>query len=194
MFVFFFNQKEKDIKSNLFLPLTTGLIKFFGTPWFCAGYDTTAAVDNFGCYKFFLDDKSNNWRLIYTSTRNVKNYLPHVVRDHLFFLGDGTTSAMPPPPVPIGSGACGVTWRDNLIVLGGVTGLKAVQLFTFSTNSWTALAPMSEAHSYFACLLLPNGQDQILVLGNQPGNNIIIHHIMATIHFIIVSLQHSYLF
>ena len=155
-----------DLPKKLTRP---GLVRYYGTPWFCSGYDTTAAADNFGCYKFYINNTSNFWKSQYTSNRNVNNYMPHVVYDHLYFLGDGTTSVWGPPPVPVGSGACWVSWQKNLIVLGGVTGLKAVQLFTFSTSSWTVLTPMSEAHSYFACLLLPNGLDQVLVLSNEPG-------------------------
>ncbi len=156
------------------MKLTPGLFKYFGTPWLCSGFDSTAVADNFGCYKLYLNDQTNYWRFQYTYTRNVKNYLHYVVRDWLYFLGDGPITAqnMGPPPIPVGSGACWVTWRDNLIVLGGVSGLKAVQLFTFSAKNWTILTPMSEAHSYFACLLLPNGLNQILVLSNQPGINL----------------------
>jgi hypothetical protein len=149
-----------------------GIVRYYGTPWVCSGFDSTSNTDNFDCYKLnFNNDKTFSWMVQYTSSRNVKNYLPYVVRDWLYFLGDGTTSAMPPPPVTIGAGACWVPWQDNMIVLGGVTGLKAVQLFTFSTNAWTVLTPMSQARSFFGCVLLPNGMDQILVVGN--GANLI---------------------
>ncbi len=151
-----------------------GLVRYFGAPWYCSGFDSNANADNFDCYKLSLNvDKTYSWRLQYTSPRDVKNYIPYVVRDHLYFLGDGLGSASGPPPVPVGAGACWVPWRDNMLVLGGDSGLKAVQLFTFSTNNWTVLAPMLQARTYFGCTLLPNGLDQILVVSN--GANFINH-------------------
>ena len=167
-----------DLPKQLAWP---GLFRYYGTPWLCSGFDSDTNTDNFDCYKLNLNsDKTYNWRFQYTSSRDIKNYVPYVVRDHVYFLGDGLNSAQGPPPIPVGSGACWVPWRDNLIVLGGLTGLKAVQLFTFSTNAWTVLAPMSRARSYFGCTLLPNGLDQILVVSN--GWSILLHIFRQQFH------------
>ena len=63
-----------------------------------------------------------------------------------------------------------MVWNSNFIVFGGQLGGKAVQMYNNNVRTWSALAPMTYARSYFSCVLLPS-RSMILVLSTAPGIN-----------------------
>jgi hypothetical protein len=74
------------------------------------------------------------------------------------------------PPTPTGEGACSVIISSNMIIFGGVKANKTVQMFNFNTKTWTTLAPMTLAHAFFGCVILPNSY-LVLVVSTTPGGD-----------------------
>jgi hypothetical protein len=66
----------------------------------------------------------------------------------------------------IGISACHVLWQDVVIIFGGSLSPYNVQMYNFTTNQWSDLSPMTDPHSKFGCIILPQNKNQVLLLSS----------------------------
>jgi hypothetical protein len=109
-------------------------------------------------------------------------YPAKTYQNYLYFINDAAgefyTSLAPArtatwnvnPPTPLGEGACSVMLGNAMIIFGGGKSNTTTQMYDFSTNTWKTLAPMTLAHVFFGCVLLP-GREKVLVVSTTPGGD-----------------------
>ena len=70
------------------------------------------------------------------------------------------------PPVDHGLHACMINWRDSMIVIGGTSNFKGVQLYNITTDTWKTLGtnPLGERGGH-SCIQMPQSKDKYLIVG-----------------------------
>jgi hypothetical protein len=136
----------------------------------CGGYD------NKDCWQYHV--ASNSWSL-YTTAKYTHNLQPGAIYNNMLYIVDELNpeiydptaniwSAWTAPPISTGDGPCMVTAGDTFVLIGGYTRRKSVQVYSHATKSWKVMTPEIPAETeifYSGCILLPNGED-ILIVGS----------------------------
>ncbi len=146
----------------------------------CSGFDTTTKLNNQKCWRYnFL---TNNWGLLGKLSSTNQKYPAKTYNNMLYFFNDAVgeyfSSYLPmkvvpwnvKPPTPLGEGACSIMWKNKIIIFGGGTANTTVQMYDFAVTNWKTLAPMTVAHAFFGCVLLPD-RNRVLIVATAPGGD-----------------------
>ncbi len=133
-----------------------------------------ACSGNESCWEYNI--KENNWSVI-AAAPFAPNWQPGVVYQEKVYVMDESTpqvfdpsskawSSWPSPPNKSGTAPWMVGWKDCIILLGGDSNLKGVQIFNVTEQTWTvmdsSLVPMDIWWS--SSLTLSNGN--VLIVGS----------------------------
>ncbi len=161
------------------LPLTGLTLGLRNTDVFaCSGYDTTTRLNNQKCWRYSI--LGNHWVLVGQLALTKPKYPAKSFQSNLYFINDepgeyyslysGVVPWTTRPPSTLGEGACSIIWGSAMVIFGGGIAKTAVQMFDFYTSTWKILAPMTMAHAFFGCVLLPDS-NLVLVVSTTPGGN-----------------------
>ena len=146
----------------------------------CSGYDTTTLLNNQNCWRYWIP--TNRWTLVGKLNSTKPKYPAKTYSGSLYFINDAPgeyfTNYFPArtvpwdvqPPTPVGEGACSVMWGRKMIIFGGGKSNTTVQRYDFLANIWTTLTPMTMAHVFFGCVLLPD-RNRVLVVSTVHGGD-----------------------
>ncbi len=127
------------------------------------------------CWEYNV--KEDNWTVIVTAPFT-HNYQPGVVYQEKVYVMDEaspqvfdpsskTWSSWPSPPNKSGFVPWMVGWKDSIILLGGTSNLRGVQIFNVTQQTWTVMdssdVPMDLKWS--SAMTLPNGN--VFIVGSE---------------------------
>ena len=117
----------------------------------------------------------DNWTL-YSSGEYFHGYFPGTAHQNKIYITDYVNpevfdpvskewSTWPVPSVTHGTQSCLLSWQESLILLGGYTVQRVVEIFNMSSQNWEVL-DSSAPHNIYGtgCAVLQN--DEVLLLGS----------------------------
>jgi hypothetical protein len=98
-----------------------------------------------------------------------KLYVIDTSNAHVMDLENGNWSSWPMPPNSFGYAHSMVGWEDSIILFGGESNMRGVQVFNITNQTWKVQNSSNVPMDIFwtSCLLVE--QDQILLAGSESG-------------------------
>jgi hypothetical protein len=130
------------------------------------------------CWEYNV--KEDNWTVIATAPFS-HNYQPGVVYKEKVYVMDEsspkvfipsskTWSSWPPPPKKSGTAPGMVGWKDCIILFGGSSNLRGIQIFNISEQSWTVKDSNNVPMDFRWSSSLSQSNGNILVVGSEERN------------------------